>query len=285
MIIYNKMPKNFLTQCSSYAKYKTNIEDTIISILSSALKKKENLLLPDFLGIGAQKSGSTWLSKMLQLNHSIFIPDRKEIHFFDNKFYKGKEWYSYFFKNGEDKIKGEITPGYSILSVKRIRAIKTLIPQVKLIIILRNPVERAWSHAIMDLIRLSNRKYNELNDTEFYNHFNSEGSRKRGNYIEILNNWYKVFPRERILIKFFEDINDNPVELIRSVSNHIGVDQEYNIDNLYLRKRFNKNPTINIPLKFREYLELLYHDQIEKLYKMLNNPIVLKWLDGEKKLQ
>jgi hypothetical protein len=114
--------------------------------------------LPDFIIIGAQRCGTTSLYNYLTQHPLILSALRKEVHYFDNNFHKGVSWYQAFFplislRNGYAKIlsidnshlTGEATPYYLFhpLTPKRIAG---LLPQVKLIVILRNPVDRAYSH-------------------------------------------------------------------------------------------------------------------------------------------
>ena len=141
-----------------------------------------NLRLPDFLGIGAQKSGTSWLYENLKLHPEIYVSEQKELHYFDKKLNDSLFSYSGNFKNGLGKVKGEITPAYSILQIEKICLIKKLMPRVKLILLLRNPIERAWSHALMDLIVRPHRPYEEVEKEEFIKHFNAEYAINRGDY-------------------------------------------------------------------------------------------------------
>src|SRR4051812_23905676 len=111
--------------------------------------------LPNFLVIGVEKGGTTWLHAQLKKHPQIFLPDTKEIHFFNkyssnlierDYFKLGIGWYLDFFKpyNGQRAI-GEVTPMYICDSEAPLRIQKTLL-SVRLIAILRNPVDRAYSH-------------------------------------------------------------------------------------------------------------------------------------------
>jgi hypothetical protein len=105
--------------------------------------------LPSFLVIGAQRSGSTFLHDYLSLNTSArSSPLQKEIHYFNNKFYKPLQWYAKFFEPlngvGPDVKNFETSPGYLYHPTvpKRVRE---CLPEVKAVAVLRNPVERAIS--------------------------------------------------------------------------------------------------------------------------------------------
>ena len=102
--------------------------------------------LPNFLCIGAPKCGSTWLQKLLESHPQVFIPtELNEIHFFDERFENGTEWYAKFFADQTDAhlAVGEITPHYLYADPSRIGAVPTI---QKLVLIYRDPVDRIVSH-------------------------------------------------------------------------------------------------------------------------------------------
>jgi hypothetical protein len=104
--------------------------------------------LPDFLICGAQKAGTTALTFYLRNHPGIFIPWKKELHFFDAdfNFNKGLDFYTRQFAGASQaQVTGEGTPIYMYLN-KIPGRIAPALPGIKLIFILRNPVDRAWSH-------------------------------------------------------------------------------------------------------------------------------------------
>src|SRR6056297_562433 len=108
-------------------------------------KKEFNI---DFIGIGAQKAGTSSIFHFLKEHPEICTSSKKEIHFFDKEYnyLKGIKFYRKFFNNCSSKnIKGEFTPRY-IYHPKVAQRIKKYFPDVKLIVSLRNPIERAISH-------------------------------------------------------------------------------------------------------------------------------------------
>ena len=101
--------------------------------------------LPDFLGIGTQKGGTTYLHGLLTQHPQVFLAHPKELHFFSLQHQRGLEWYaSHFAKAKAEQRCGEVTPYYLFhpLAAERIAA---ALPAVKLIVLLRDPVERALS--------------------------------------------------------------------------------------------------------------------------------------------
>ena len=101
--------------------------------------------LPDFLGLGVQKGGTTTLHRLLDRHPSVFLPPVKEVHYFSLHFSQGEAWYrSQFAAAGPNQHCGEITP-YYLFHPEVPRRVHDLLPEARLIVLLRDPVERALS--------------------------------------------------------------------------------------------------------------------------------------------
>ena len=103
--------------------------------------------LPDFLIIGAKKCGTTWLRVMLSRHPDVAVPSTGELHFFNdpNRFDRGADWYADQFPDLEaGAVCGESTPNYfdTIDVAARVRSV---VPEVRLVVVFRDPVERAIS--------------------------------------------------------------------------------------------------------------------------------------------
>ena len=96
---------------------------------------------PDFLGVGTQKGGTTYLHNLLKCHPQIFLAHPKEIHFFSLHWQKGKDWYFSHFNDATDnQVCGEFTP-YYLYHPEAPQRICSLLPEVKNIILLRDPVK------------------------------------------------------------------------------------------------------------------------------------------------
>ena len=229
-----------------------------------------HISMPNFLGIGAQKAGTTWLYENLKQHPEIYLTKQKELHYFDKKLNDSLFSYSRHFINGLGKVKGEITPAYSILPVEKICLIKRIMPRVKLILLLRNPIERAWSHAIMDLVARPNRPYEQVPKEEFIKHFNADYAIKRGDYSTILDNWLSVFSRKQLYLGLFTDIVKSPQQLLMEIFGHLDVSSDINWNRFPFSKIIHKNPEIIIPHEFRAILENIYSAKIELFAEKYN---------------
>lgn len=186
--------------------------------------------MPDFLIIGAMKCGTTTLYKNLVKHSSIVSAKRKELHFFDkeDEYSKGIDWYkSNFpslskkrFKNKPQLMTGEATPRYFFIPEVPERVFNAM-PQVKLIVLLRNPVDRAYSHYNHFKRRgLEKLSFEEAIDKEVNGIIEPKINRNylaRGNYVDQLKRWMNFFPREQFLILESESYYHDPITGINQV--------------------------------------------------------------------
>jgi hypothetical protein len=214
-------------------------------------------MLPSFLIIGAQRGGTTSLLDALRRHPDLtgptagedFVRLRKEVHFFDQRFDKGVDWYRSFFPlearrrvaqlRGSDLLAGESSPYYLFHPEVPARVAETL-PDVKLIAMLRNPVERAYSHyqhkrrlgreklsfeealaaeerrlAGGDGLIHTHRRYRRHHFHRAYFH--------RGLYAEQLERWLARFPREQLLVLRSEDFFAQGAQAYAEVVEFLGV--------------------------------------------------------------
>jgi hypothetical protein len=192
--------------------------------------------LPDFLIIGAQKAGTTSLYQYLVRHPDIESATVKEVHFFDLKYGKGLAWYSRFFPSEgrrqarlaqtKELVTGEATPYYLFHPHVPERVARSL-PGIKLIVLLRNPIDRAYSHyhhavrhgfesldfeqaIASETDRLAPEIERLTTDDSYHSFVHQRNSYlARGRYIEQLERWAAYFSREAMLIleaeAFFAD--------------------------------------------------------------------------------
>ena len=181
------------------------------------------MTLPSFLGIGAQKAGTTWLHELLASHPDILMPQRrKEVHYFDWHYHKGTAWYASFFPNGAQETKsvvGEITPDY-MFEERCAERIATLLPQTKLIAILRDPVARAYSQYTMQAA--------EFNwDFSFEKALEAHPDLlKRGHYDQQLEPYRRLYPKHKMLVLIFEEAVSDPEFTKRQLAQFLDVDAQ-----------------------------------------------------------
>lgn len=177
-------------------------------------------MLPNFLVIGAPRAGTTWITTMLKAHPDIYMSSVKELHFFDKHYDKSIAYYEQFFGDWvNEKAIGEATPAY-LCSERVPLLIKKHLPDVKLIVSLRNPVDRLYS-------RYWNAKAKFPSNRDLS--FEDKIKRKplfieEGFYYDHLLRYYQHFPEDRIQVLLFDDLKKNPREFVRGIYGFLGVD-------------------------------------------------------------
>jgi hypothetical protein len=192
----------------------------------------------DFIIIGVQRGGTTSLYEYLIKHPDVIASSSKEIHFFDNHYEKGTKWYLEQFSFKKDKISGEATPYYIFhpLAPKRIH---DLVPNVKLIVLLRNPVERAFSHyklsvrtgnetlSFDDAIKAENTRLKnskkEIMEGKYSSSHQQQSYLSRGIYIKQIKRYYELFPKDNILVLKSEDFFEFPNQTYMQVIKFLGL--------------------------------------------------------------
>jgi len=186
--------------------------------------------LPDFLIISPPKTGSTWLASNLQCHPAIFVSRMKEVKYFSTYHrWLDLDWYAGHFRGAGTRQKGEASPSYALLPRGMIRWIHSLMPHVKLVFLMRDPVGRAWSHA------RHNCRYREANFETFAGELETVPEEKwrenfrhpwplaSGDYLGQLQRWLSVFPREQIYVDLYEGLATDPQALLQRIFAFLGV--------------------------------------------------------------
>ena len=200
---------------------------------------KYKIRLPNFMCIGAAKSGTTSLYDILRQHSKVFIPSFKEPHFFDipSVYQHGIEWYqkTYFKGLRNEKCIGDFSPTYLFDKHASQRILNDLGSEVKFIIILRNPVDRAYSHylhskrdehenlSFKEALSVEENRVNE-NDYLSYLRLSYVG---QGMYYKMLSRYFKLFPKDNFLIINFEEEFVNQREItINKIFDFLDLDNE-----------------------------------------------------------
>lgn len=266
----------------------------------------------NFLGIGAPRSGTTWLHFRLREHPDFFLPRMKELHYFDRskeylspdtlaedrlatrlkdtdwrkkaiaacwfflkqgriaelrwtvKYYfsnYGDQWYLSLF-DGADGICGEITPSYMLLQEKDIKRIFDLLPNVKTIFFMRDPVERTWSGFRRNYSR---QKDKFPDDQSIIEYLDRPASIQRISYLETLERYQKHAQPGNMLVSFLDAIEQQPLATLQEIVTFLGgdtakIDQHCDVDGVV-----NASASLDMPAAVRAHLCSKYHDLIQEL--------------------
>jgi hypothetical protein len=196
--------------------------------------------LPDFLILGAQKAGTTALYAYLRWHPQITGPSFKEVSFFDRHYAQGERWYRAHMPVRHSGLVGEASPSYLFHPLAPERVARML-PEARLIALLRNPVDRAFSHYQHEvalgreqltfeeaLAREDERMRGEvermLDDPGYFSHaWWNYTYAARGRYAEQLERWFAAFPREQLLVILTEDLASDTAGTYRRTLEFLGV--------------------------------------------------------------
>lgn len=247
--------------------------------------------LPDFVIIGGKKCGTTFLYHLLRQHPHVIPAAKKEVHFFDMRFHKGVKWYRSQFptlERGQEPtiITGEASP-YYLYHPHAAKRASEVVPHVKLIALLRDPIDRAFSdyhdksrqgrepltfeEAIeAEESRLRGEKEKMLADETYVSRNDRAFSYlSRGIYVDQLREWHKFFGEEQILVLKSEDMFSNITGTLKKVSNFLCL-SDLSID--VPPRSENRNEGQYAPMKpaTRESLRDYFAPHNQRLYEYLD---------------
>ncbi len=235
---------------------------------------EKNSFTLDFIGIGAEKSGTTWIAECLNNHPEAYVPAEKELYFFNEydphylkvknfRYDRGLEWYKKQFapNNAGDKI-GEITPTY-LYCEKAAERIKKNFPNIKIIAVLREPTARAFSQYIHD------KRIGLIKNISFEDAIGLHDNYvEKGYYFKYLSVYYRVFPRENILVLLHDDIKTDPKKTIQRVYQFLRLKNINHVPE-QLFKKSNASAKSRIPILNYFMIHTEYFLKNKKLFPVL----------------
>ncbi|MEI3855796.1 MULTISPECIES: sulfotransferase domain-containing protein [unclassified Ensifer] len=199
-----------------------------------------------FLIIGATKSATTWLQQSLQLDPCVYMPD-PEIHYFSRHHHRGDEWYLENFKPDHRRLViGEKSNSYLDTPTAAARIHQSL-PDVLLVAQLRNPVERAYSDYCM-----LHRRGEATGDIERYlDPRHGAGGRflEGGLYFQQLRRFLDLFPRERMLVLFYEDLKRDAVGQVHDLRRFLTLEENPTFEPMAQKIKDKTKPLVDARLR------------------------------------
>lgn len=251
---------------------------------------------PDFFCIGPQRTGSTWLHANLVRHPEILMHRDKETFFFSTigepsapRFrYRSLEDYLESFRDtpGElilknyhalrrsgrfynPRIRGESTASYCVLRDEVLEDLRLLNPDLKIIMLLRDPVERAWSHANKDLVRDTGKA---ATDEQYLDFFSRPDQLARADYQAIIERWRGFLKPGHILLAPSARIESDPAGLVSDALKFLGAKKIRPSSSRHLYSRQNPTSGNQIPIKLQTELEKILDFRIES-FQSLNKKV------------
>jgi hypothetical protein len=190
------------------------------------MKKSRSNWSPSFIGIGAERSGTTWCWACLNEHPQVSMSFPKELNYFNLNYARGEDWYRKHFAYNDNKVSGEISPLYMTVPIVAQRVAHDY-PNTKILAILRNPYERALSRLFVDLV----------NETGIVDQVNLDKAReftrrsdiyiRASLYFQGLKPYYDLFPFEQIIIIFYDDLKTDNKKFLTSLYAALGVASDF----------------------------------------------------------
>jgi len=210
---------------------------------------------PDFLCVGAQKAGTSWLYRQLEPHPDFWMPPVKELHYLDNlnrtrrhqtpradderdacfveaindmsmQSHIDLDRYGRLFSHKGPLLSGDISPAYSTLSDEIIEKVVDHFPNLKVVFLARDPVERAWSQLSMGVRLGVISKFDATDPDEVVRNLLIPGVLARSHPSKIVARWKRYVVPENFRIYFFDDLKENPAALRRSILRFLGGDPD-----------------------------------------------------------
>jgi hypothetical protein len=182
---------------------------------------------PNFLFIGPDKAGSTWLFNALRAHNQVYLAKAKELFFFDKFYERGWSWYERSFRDAgeQNRVIGEISHDY-LFSEKACERIARELPSARLMVCLREPTRRAFS-AYLYMVKQGRVRGDFASTLR-----EVEELVEHGRYARYLKRYLELFPAEQVHVAIFDDLEEDPQAFFDSVCNFLGIERNVLPDDL-----------------------------------------------------
>lgn len=282
---------------------------------------------PNFLGIGMQKTGTTWLYAALRRHPQVQLPPRKELRHlmeiakgevqgtpceiplfqqmradYDRRFWLrnarrlvtgrwdladwrwewrhrragalDKAWYLSQFEGSRALVRGEISPQYHQLDAQEVHEVARLLPGVRVVLLLRHPIDQIWSQARMVLAREQGRAPEAVPFDE-YRDFFDHWRKRHANYTEIIDRWAGACGRERLFVGFYDELVADPVGLYGRICDFLEVERR---SDAQLRTPVNAGGAAPLPEPLRRELAYQWGECVRAL--VARYPALDPWFEA-----
>jgi hypothetical protein len=235
------------------------------------------------------RCGSTWLYEVLKCHPDIKLSERKELDFFfmQRMLLHDLDWYHAHFEPdyGTDPkpIRGEISPRYARLKAWQVNRIAQLLPDLRIILTLRHPIERVWSQTLYDFGHLAGKDVRKVSSAQFLRQLERARSRLSSDYFRTIKIWSEAFGREAVYIGFFHHLRDEPEAYVNGILKHIGAPIPWTLPEKFAKKKVHATRSLveferEIPEVVQWYVADRLLEPTERLNRLLEGRIS-NWVD------
>jgi hypothetical protein len=244
----------------------------------------------DILGIGAQKSATSWAAHVLNLNPDVWIPKNhalsgKEVMFWDRHYNKGLDWYARIMKPPDPNRKSmDVSPGYSRIGGKKIVECHKQSPGARIFLLLRNPVYRDWSSLIMEADLRDKFDVNAASFVDLMVYYDSKNVAQYSTYVETIKRW-RYHYGDQLFIALYDDIVADPVTFYQKLCMHCHIDIDKRPDwREKVGVKIFKGPGHLLPAQMHEFLLKKYTPMVRQLEPLIGRDLS-DWLSDDPKVK
>jgi hypothetical protein len=239
---------------------------------------------PTFVVIGSLRCGSTWLHQVLKCHPDIQMSNRKEPTFFftTEMLRYDLGWYESHFAPGngaEPKlVRREISPVYSRLKAWQVDRIAKLLPDLRIVLTLRHPIERAWSQALLEFGYLKRKDARRISSFDFVRQVERARNRLSSDYFRTIRIWSNAFGESSLHIDFFDRLRDDPENYVNGILRHIGAATPWTVPVKFLKTKVHSSDSLmgskrEIPEVVEWYIADRLLEPTERLNELLDGRV------------
>jgi hypothetical protein len=245
--------------------------------------------LPTFLGIGSLRCGSTWLYQVLKCHPDIRLSDRKEMNFFFMRemLQHDLDWYEAHFQSddglGPKPVRGEISPVYCRLKAWQVNRIAKLLPNLRIVLTLRHPIQRVWSQALLEFGYIEGKDIRKIHSLNFVRQVERARNRLSSDYCRTIQIWSKAFGSDALHVDLFDRLQNDPETYVNGILRHIGAATPWALPEKFVKTKVHAtNSLVRHTREIPEIVQWYIADRLLEPTNRLNELLdgrVSSWLD------
>jgi len=235
------------------------------------------------------RCGSTWLYEVLKCHSDIRLSDCKEMNFFFMRqmLQHDLDWYEAHFEpkdRGEPRaVRGEISPLYARLKAWQVNRIADLLPDLRIVLTLRHPIERVWSQALLEFGYLEGRDVRKVGSVAFLRQVERARNKLSSDYCRTIEIWSKAFGWEALHVDLFDRLRDDPETYVNAILRHIGATSPWAVPAKFMKNKVHATNRVvehkrEIPEVVQWYIADRLLESTERLNALLEGR-VSNWVD------
>jgi Sulfotransferase family len=232
---------------------------------------------------------------VLKCHPDIRLSDRKEMCFFfmSEMLQHDLDWYEAHFEpeNGDEPkpVRGEISPVYARLKAWQVNRIANLLPDLRIILTLRHPIERVWSQAVLEFGYLKGRDVRKVSSFDFVRQVERARNRLSSDYRRAIQIWSNAFGRDALHIDFFDRLRDDPQTYVNGILRHIGAATPWALPAKFMKTKVHATSSLvhhqrDIPEVVQWYIADRLLEPTERLNELLDGR-VSSWVDEMREIR